>query len=60
MDENAITEILARRTNAQRQEIKAAFQQDFGKVRESENRTHFITRAIDLACLYAGVLFFSS
>ncbi|KAI5089167.1 annexin A1c, partial [Silurus meridionalis] len=31
VDENAITEILARRTNAQRQEIKAAFQQDTGK-----------------------------
>ncbi|XP_017315416.1 annexin A1 [Ictalurus punctatus] len=31
VDENAITEILARRTNAQRQEIKAAFQQDSGK-----------------------------
>ncbi|XP_026777397.2 annexin A1 [Pangasianodon hypophthalmus] len=31
VDENAITDILARRTNAQRQEIKAAFQQDTGK-----------------------------
>lgn len=39
VDENAITEILARRTNAQRQEIKAAFQQDSGKVRPSRTRT---------------------
>ncbi|XP_060768587.1 annexin A1-like [Neoarius graeffei] len=31
VDENTITEILARRTNAQRQEIKAAFQQNTGK-----------------------------
>ncbi|KAK3508673.1 hypothetical protein QTP70_003315 [Hemibagrus guttatus] len=31
VDENAITEILARRTNAQRQEIKVAFQQETGK-----------------------------
>lgn len=38
VDENGITEILARRTNAQRQEIKAAFQQDTGKVRRSEKK----------------------
>ncbi|XP_026999286.1 annexin A1-like [Tachysurus fulvidraco] len=31
VDENAITEILARRSNSQRQEIKAAFQQETGK-----------------------------
>lgn len=31
VDENGITEILARRTNAQRQEIKAAYQRDTGK-----------------------------
>uniref|UniRef100_A0A4W4G5U9 Annexin n=1 Tax=Electrophorus electricus TaxID=8005 RepID=A0A4W4G5U9_ELEEL len=38
VDESAITEILARRTNAQRQQIKAAYENDTGKTSRSEDQ----------------------
>lgn len=56
VDENGITEILARRSNSQRQEIKVAFQQETGKVRLKS--AHYLSHMISILHANISLLLF--